>query len=489
MSLISIKNLSFGYPNGREYIFKNVNLDIDSNYKLGLVGRNGMGKTTLFNILRGKLEYQGQIISNLKFDYFPLEIKEEELKITDLLSSYFSDIPTWKIQKEMNLIKLKDEVLKTKYSSLSKGEQTKLQLCLLFAKDNNFLLLDEVTNHLDLDSRKLVASYLNNKAGFILVSHDQSFLDECIDYVLAINKNSIDLQKGNFSTWLINKENNDNFERNYNKELKSEISRLKSAAKNKENWSKEKESGKYRSGPVDKGYIGHMSAKLMKTSKIISSRMEKLISIKETLLKNVDKVESLKLQYIEYYKKELITFDNVSFNIGNRAILSDISFNLDRGEKLAIIGNNGTGKSTLIKLIQQQYLPTSGVIVIQKNLKISYIDQVYPNVEISLDSYIRSLEIDQTLCSTILRKLDFEKELFGQIVSCMSTGMQRKIQIAISLSTEANLYIWDEPLNYLDIFSRLQLLNLLKDNPLSLILIEHDKSFVSIIATKILNLK
>ena len=206
MSTISVSNLTFGYDGGYTNIFENVSFNIDSNWKLGFIGRNGRGKTTFLNLLLGKYEYQGTIKSDLIFDYFPFEIKDKSKNSYEIAEEIVPYFETWKLDCEVSQLGMDLSILERPFENLSKGEQTRVLLGLLFSKDNNFLLIDEPTNHLDIEARKIVAEYLNSKKGFILVSHDRHFLDNCIDHVLSINKTNIEVQKGNFSSWKDNKD-------------------------------------------------------------------------------------------------------------------------------------------------------------------------------------------------------------------------------------------------------------------------------------------
>lgn len=140
----------------------------------------------------------------------------------------------WMLQRELSLLDVEEEVLYRPFSTLSNGEQTKVLLATLFLKENHFLLIDEPTNHLDMNAREKVGQYLNSKKGFILVSHDRMFLDQCIDHILSINKNNIEIQKGNFSTWQQNKERQDRFELAENEKLKKEIKILAAAARRRQ---------------------------------------------------------------------------------------------------------------------------------------------------------------------------------------------------------------------------------------------------------------
>lgn len=491
MSMIKVNNLSFHYDNALDYIFEDVSFFIDTNWKLGFIGRNGKGKTTFLNLLLGKYEYNGTITSDVSFDYFPFEVKDKELTSYEIAEYYCVDYEQWKFEKETSLLDIDNIILDKPFRTLSKGEQTKILLAILFIKNNNFLLIDEPTNHLDIDARRIVAKYLKSKNGFILVSHDRAFLDECIDHVLSINRTNINIEKGNFSSWYENKQRQDNYELSENNRLKKDIKRLEQSSRRTAEWSNKTENSKYNmtwDGPIDKGFIGHKSAKMMKRSKVTQARMEKEIEEKSKLLKNIEIVEDLKLTTLQNKKGHLIEANKISINYKERVILSDLSFYLEDGDRLQIKGKNGSGKSSIIKLILGDNISYTGDLYRQSNLKISYVSQETSSLSGYLSNYIRDKELDETLFKTILRKMDFEREQFDKKIEDYSDGQKKKVLLATSICTQANIYIWDEPLNYIDVFSRMQIENLIKSYNLTMIFVEHDESFSKNIATKEINI-
>ncbi|MDE7252215.1 MAG: ABC-F type ribosomal protection protein [Acetatifactor sp.] len=487
MSLINIQNLSFGYDGGFENVFENVNLQIDTAWKLGLTGRNGRGKTTLLRLLMGDLEYTGKIVSSVDFEYFPYAPDNSYLTI-DAIHEISPQAEDWQIQRELGFLEAEDELLYRPFDTLSNGEQTKVLIAGMFLRENSFLLIDEPTNHLDTHARDVLASYLKRKEGFILVSHDREFLDSCIDHILAINKMNIEVQKGNFSSWNENRERQEQFEQAQNERLKREINQLEQASKNVSSWSDKTESSKYstrNSGlRPDRGYIGHKSAKLMKRVKTMESRIEKDISEKNKLLQNVDEAPPLKLLPLKYHSSKLITFQNVSLSYDSKTVFSDISFTVAQGDRIAICGQNGSGKTSLIKLIIDELDYYSGTITRAANLKISYVCQSTDGLFGDLDDYAEKNQVDKTLFKAILRKLDFSRELFSRPIESYSQGQKKKVMLARSLSEQAHLYIWDEPLNYIDVLSRIQIEELLKASEATLLFVEHDKRFCEQVATK-----
>ena len=486
--LINISNLTFCYDGSYDDIFKNLSISIDTDWRIGLVGRNGKGKTTLLKLLMNEYEYSGTINAPVSFDYFPFNVENKELDTLDVLLQINSQVYEWEVLREFSFLDLKEEILYRKFSTLSNGEQTKALLSILFLKQNGFLLIDEPTNHLDIQARKVVAKYLKSKKGFILVSHDREFLDESVNHILAINKNNVELQKGNYSSYEYNKKLVDNFEIKQNDKIKKDIKRLDNSKKNIAIWSDKIEASKIGNGSVDRGFIGHKSAKMMKRSKNVEKRIDKYIEEKNSLLKNIDISEDLKIHCLEYYKDELIKLNNVQIFYDNNQILSNINFTVNSGDRLFLIGKNGTGKSSLLKLIMGENINYKGNINIGKNLKISYVFQDVSNLKGSLKDYINKFNINETLFKTILRKLDFSRDMFDKNLETYSQGQKKKVLISKSLAEEAHLYIWDEPLNYIDILSREQIENLILKFKPTIIFVEHDSRFIENLATKIINI-
>ena len=491
MSMIKVSNLTFNYETHPDNIFEDVSFVIDTDWKLGFIGRNGKGKTTFLNLLLGKYDYSGSITSDVEFNYFPYEINNKDLTSYEIAINYCEDYELWKFEKEVSLLDISLDILSRPFKTLSKGEQTKILLAILFIKDDKFLLIDEPTNHLDIEARKTVSNYLNNKKGFILVSHDRSFLDNCVDHILSINRNDIKIEKGNFSSWYENKQRQDNFELNENEKLKKDINRLEESAKRSAEWSNKAESVKYNmtwDGAIDKGYIGHKAAKMMKRATTTQNRKEKAIKEKSKLLKNLETVEDLKINQLPNRSGYLIEAHNLSIKYDDKEIVSNISFTLSDKERLQIKGKNGSGKSSIIKLILGNNITYEGDLFIQSNLKISYVNQDTSFLKGSLKEYIKNNNIDETLFKAVLRKMDFEREQFDKTIDSYSEGQKKKILLAKSICEEANIYIWDEPLNYIDIFSRMQIEDLIKKFNLTMIFVEHDETFADNIKTKQLNL-
>ena len=493
MSLISVNNLTFGYDGSLKNIFENVSFNIDTDWKLGLIGRNGKGKTTFLKLLQGKYKYNGKITKSVEVDYFPFEIKNKNRMSIEIVNEIAPNAEDWEIIKELNLLNSDAEILYRNFDLLSGGEQVKILLISLFLKRNNFLLIDEPTNHLDIETRNNLVQYLQKKKGFILVSHDRNFLDKVVNHIISINNTNIEIQQGDFSSWKENKDRQDNFEISQNEKLQKDINRLEVASKNTTKWSNEVEKSKYKTSnsesTIDRGYVGHKSAKMMKKSKVIGQRIEKAISEKSNLLKNIDRNDSLKIIPMESKKNQLVIANDLQIKYDEKTIFSKVSFEVKNEDRIAIVGKNGIGKSSILKLIIRKEIKYNGEFKIVNDLKISYVSQSTENLQGNLKGFAIENKIDESIFKAMLSKMGFSQKDFDTDIKDMSEGQKKKVLIAKSISEQANIYIWDEPLNYIDILTRIQIEDaILKYKP-TLIFVEHDEAFVEKVATKVVQLE
>ena len=495
MSLINVSNLTFGYDGSYDNVFTDVSFQIDTDWKLGFCGRNGRGKTTFLNLLMGRYEYVGTITANAEFEYFPFAVADPSQNTWDILSSIAPGAVLWQIQKELSKLAIGADVLYRPFVTLSNGERTKALLAGLFLRENNFLLIDEPTNHLDMAARETVAQYLNGKAGFILVSHDRAFLDGCADHILSINKANIEIQSGNFSSWFRNKQMKDDFELMKNERLKKDISRLEAAARRTASWSDKAEDRKIGFNPATteksmgrRAFEGEKSRKMMARSKAIQDRQQRGIDEKSKLLKNIESAGALKIHPLAYHSPRLLSVENLTISYGDRAVFHDLSFTIERGDRLALLGGNGSGKSSIIKLICGEDIPRKGKVNIGSRLIISYVPQDAMFLAGDLSEYAKEQQIDETLFKAILRKLDFSRTQFEQDMCSYSAGQKKKALLARSLCQQAHVYIWDEPLNYVDVLSRIQIEELIVAYGPTMLFVEHDRAFCDHVGTKMIQL-
>lgn len=484
MSLISVSNLTFSYDTSYDYIFEDVSFQFDTNWKLGFTGRNGRGKTTFLKLLIDEYEYSGHISADIPFRYFPFPVHDSSQNTLDVIDTLGTAYEFWELCRELNLLQVPEEVLFRPFNTLSFGEQTKVMLAALFAESDAFMLLDEPTNHLDTHGKQLVSDYLKSKQGFLLVSHDRSLLDAVTDHTLSINRTNIEIQKGNFSQWYANKMQQDQRETEENRLLKKDISKLKAAARRTTEWSDKVEATKIGCGVFDRGAVGHKAAKMMKRAKSLENRQNTAIKQKESLMKNIEAQETLKLFPLEYHSQTVASCADLEIQYNGYPVVDHFDLTITQGDRIALSGKNGCGKSSIIKLLAGEPVPHTGTAVLSSGVVLSYLPQHASHLAGSLQVFAEEAGIDYTQFLSILRKLGFERVQFEKDLAELSEGQKKKVLLAKSLCEQAHLYIWDEPFNYVDIQSRMQIEELLLAHQPTMLFVEHDAVFTKKIATR-----
>jgi lincosamide and streptogramin A transport system ATP-binding/permease protein len=505
MAQISVNNLSFCYEGSYDYIFENVSFTVDTDWKLGFIGRNGKGKTTFLRLLQDRYEYSGTISSNEPFDYFPYAYGEEDLtqSASALLEKWKPSCEEWRVLREMDELELDAEDLYRPFGELSLGQRTKIMLAVLFSGEGDFLLIDEPTNNLDAQARQTIRGYLASKKGFILVSHDAALLDAVGDHVLVLSRCSIEVQAGNFTSWWENKEKADSHARRENEKHLKEISHMKQAADKVSRWADKSENSKIGHDPIKerdhnvvaaRSYVGGKTKKAEARAKAFEQRMDRSIKQKEGLMNDVEREFDLKITTLEHFKNKLVRCADlsISYEGSDRKVIDGLNFEIEQGERVFLAGGNGCGKSTLIKAIlggsYSEDMVISGTLEKASGLIISYVNQDTTRLKGSLRDYAAENGLDYTLFLSLLNKLDFDKVQYEKDISDLSEGQKKKVLIAGSLITPAHLYIWDEPLNYIDVFSRRQIEKLITEYQPTMIMVEHDVRFREKTATRVVEL-
>ena len=418
MSLIQVKNLSFTYEDSFDPVFENVSFQIDTDWKLGFIGRNGKGKTTFLKLLTGEYEYSGSILSSVDFEYFPYQLENKEQLTYEIAGSVNPAMEHWELLRELNL------------------------------------------------------------------------LDRCTDHVLVLNRRSIEVRKGSFSSWYEDKLSRDESEIRQNARLKKDIRKLKDAARQAARWSDKTEASKIGNHVGDRGFVGHQAAKMMKRSKMLERRRESAVQEKEHLLKDIESTESLKINMLHYHSNRLVTIKDLSIRYpdSDTPLFSGLSMEICSGSRIALSGKNGCGKSSLIRLILGENIPHTGEISVAAGLRISYVSQDTSHLHGTLAEFALHCGVDAPLLLTVLDKLGLERQQFEKKIETYSEGQKKKVLLAKSLCEPAHLFVWDEPLNYIDIFSRIQLEDLLLACQPTMLFVEHDRTFREKIATEIIEL-
>ncbi|MGE5432971.1 MAG: ribosomal protection-like ABC-F family protein [Syntrophomonadaceae bacterium] len=525
MFQISLNNVSFHYDTPFQDIFRSLSVVIADDWKTALTGRNGRGKTTLFKLLTGMAKpSSGSVNVPFEVKYFPyfpadaeeithMVIKESiapysfwEGKMNLLLekgdeeslkeySGYFDLFMYYDgytidsvIEREASAIGLDADILHRPFNTLSGGEKTRALILPLFLRRGSFPLLDEPTDHLDLSGREYLAEYLaGSKKGFIVASHDRYLLDRCTDHVVSINKTDVKIMQGNYSTWRYQAGIEEEFEQRRFRNIQREIQSLEKAAQQRRKWSDKKE--KEKTGAADSGFVSHKASKLMKRATAIERRMESNIESRKNLLKNKEYEHSLKMKESGKMPERLVSINNLAVSFNNRDIVSGIYLNVFKGDRIAITGNNGTGKTTILNAIEGKVPLKDGDIFVAPNIKISRAYQHPLWQEGYLKDKLFESGLDMTNFRFVMSALEMHGEIFDHPLETFSKGQMRKIDLCRTIVEAPQLLIWDEPLNYLDIASREQLEEFLLEQEPTIIFVEHDRFFIEAVATEIIRLE
>ena len=510
MAQIQVNDLTFSYDGSADDVLKDVTFSIDTDWKLGLIGRNGKGKTTLLNLFMGRYDHRGSIKTPACFDYFPYAVSDPDLSknAADLTELWKPQIEIWQVLIQMNELNMDPECLYRPFGTLSFGERTRVMLAVLFAAENEFLLIDEPTNHLDTEARNSVKDYLASKKGFILVSHDRDLLDKVCDHVLVLNRSTVEVQAGNFSTWWVNKEKKDAFLQAENEKHLKEIGKLKAAADRSSRWADKNENTKIGFDPVkehdrsiaSRSFIGAKTKKMQARVKTYEQRIDREIEEKEGLLQDIERVSDLKIEPLRFHKEVLINANDLQLKYegAEKPLFEHLRFQVKRGERIILSGENGCGKSSVLKAIlkkadhreQGEYpgLLISGELSVSSGMTISYIDQDTSFLSGTLRQYCEMRGLNESLFLAVLRQLDLGREQFVKNMEDLSEGQKKKVLIAASLIAPAHLYIWDEPLNFIDVFSRMQIEKLILQYKPTMLLVEHDIRFQEKVGTEIIRI-
>ena len=524
MALIALEGLGFHYEAPYTPVFDRLDLGIDTAWKTGVVGRNGRGKTTLLDLLRRRLRpTAGRLSVPLKTAYFPYEPPVSDLEAARVVKAAVAPFERWEarmqrllekgddasieaygevaarferlggyeiddlVAREAALLGLDGETLARPFSTLSGGERTRALIAALFLRRDRFPLIDEPTNHLDAEGRRILGDYLARQRGFILVSHDRYFLDLCTDHILALNRADIRLSHGDFSTWKSQMEREEETERRTQEKLLKEVRDLTQEARRRRTWSERKEKSKI--GAYDKGRVGHLAAKTMKKALNAERRIQEKLEEKKGLLKNREKERVLKLDPDAGGPETLVSLDGAWVRLGGKDLLGGLNLRLRQGDRLAVTGPNGAGKTALLRALCGELPLAAGTLSKPAHVRLCRAHQVPLWQRGRLRPLLRSAGIDETRFRTLMASFGVEGEIFERPLESFSEGQRKKVDLCRSFLEPAHLLVWDEPLNYLDLYSREQIERVVLACRPTLLFVEHDRYFTERIATDAVRLE
>ena len=506
---MQFKDLTMSF--GTQILFENINLNVPDNSKIGVVGVNGAGKTTLFRLLMG-LEYpdSGKIIikNNCRVDWLPQVISDDVndlnmtvldylllgrpiQKLNDELQSLYNQLadPNCnqekifnkidRVQKELDYwdsynaestllkiidgVKLKDDILLKKINELSGGQKSKVAFIKLLYSNPEIILLDEPTNHLDEDSKLFIINYLKSYKGMVLIiSHDTNFLDQVTTKTLFLDKRTkkFELYDGNYSKFKkMQKEKEESL-------LKQAQIQLQEETKLREIINK----------------YANASGKRKKMAQDREKKLDKLLSNKIEVI-DQNKTVNFKINITRESSTIPLRIENLSFKYNENApqdVIHSLSFELHRGEKFLIVGENGVGKSTLLKLIAGLLIPIKGKIYIGNKTDLGYYAQeleMLDNTKTILENLKNSGYSQKQLRNVLARFLFYGNDVFKN-VGILSPGEKSRVALAKLSLSGANLLLLDEPTNHLDPDTQELIADVFKNYDGTMIVVSHNPNFV-----------
>ena len=510
---IQVNNLVKSFEVGKN-VLDGLTFQVDQGERVGLLGRNGAGKTTLFKILTGELDYdegtvvvgQGRrvgLISQipvypagytvedvLRSAFARLQSLAEEMRALEALMAagesnpailkrygtlserfeafggYDTDVA---VNKIANGLSIPDAQRQQLFDSLSGGEKTRVNLGRLILEDTDILLLDEPTNHLDLHATEWLEEYIRGFHGTVVtISHDRYFLDRTVTRVIEIQDGRAEFYSGNYSFYAVEKE------RRYQERMKqyekeqAKIAQLEKAAEQLRVWA---------FMGMDKTYRRAIS---------MEKRIERMrTTSKPTKARKMD----ARFSSAEFHGDEVLGIRNVSKSYGDKHLFEGISLKVEGGERIALIGDNGTGKSTLIKMIVGELYPDDGRIKTGPQVKEAYLPQIvrfdHPDWNLVENMMAAKKGLSAQSARNRLAAYDFRGEDVFKPVSVLSGGEQSRLRLCMLMDDEINFLILDEPTNHLDIDSREWIEEAVEAYDGTLLFVSHDRYFINRFATRI----
>lgn len=497
---LSFSGLSKGYEG--KIILENIKGQITDGDKIGLIGANGVGKTTLVKILTGGEERDAGEISysptyiktlylpqNPKFDK-GLSVYEDIVKFLfqwarNNNSNHVDDIDVL-AKTALNRVGLGEEMWSRQAINLSGGEKTKLVLSRMFVCDFDFLVLDEPTNHLDMESYEWLEDFIKSlDKPMLIVSHDRFFLDNVVNTIWELTPSELKVYQGNYTNYKLQKEiETKNITKEYHKQ-QTKIQQLKAVISDRENW--------YHKAHKSAGQNDYLRARAKKHASTLKAKKTQLERLEKEKIEKPRKEISPAFDVINKnimgrkFPRFLIQGKNISKSFGENQVLKDISFNVERGDRIAVIGANGSGKTTLLKTICGIYDDYSGSLKINPSVNIGYFSQELENLDYEATILDDVLKEGATLQETrlLLACLLFRGNAVFKKIGNLSMGEKGRVAFAKLILSGANLLVLDEPTNYMDIQSKEKVEEALEEFQGSIIFVSHDRYFINRLANRI----
>ena len=488
--MIEVNNVTKSF--GEKTVLQNVNLTIYDGERIGIIGDNGQGKTTLLKLINSQIRPdEGFVKVSNSIGYLPQSC---DLNFESMLVEISDHEFAKRFFKYARILNLKDCLFEERgFAGLSGGEKTKIALASIFAKDVSTIILDEPTNHIDYSAKKDIINAINSFDGtVIVVSHDVEFLNEVVTKIVKVKEGNLEEYYGNYDDYIEQSRTiNANIQREYESQnrriekLQKDISRYKGWAE-----SADKNVGKQGGNPSDSRLAAvkqNASNSAKKLSGVVKSKESALAQELNNRVQSPDKQINIKyrLSKENLKAKTALSFIDVDFSYGDNKLFYGVNFTIMSGEKIALVGDNGCGKTTLIKLITGKEEPSSGIVRLTPSLKIGIMSQDVYDLPSDATIFDLAKSYDKDYAHIFLSNLvnmNIDKTRFNTKIKNLSSGEQMRIKLSELILSDANMLILDEPTNHLDIANKNYLKKVLVDYVGTLMIVSHDKEFLKDIA-------
>ena len=511
---IFVKDLVKSFEVGKN-LLDGLSFEVQAGERVGLLGKNGAGKTTVFRILTGEIDYDEgtvEIASGKKIGLisqiprYPAGYTVEQVlrcafgeldgirRRMETLEGQMEENPTDQVLREYdrlstryqvgggydmdvnvdkicNGLGIPREMRAQDFSMLSGGEKTRANLARLLLEETDILLLDEPTNHLDMKSVEWLEEYLRKFKGTVLtISHDRYFLDQVVTRIVELRGGQAEYYSGNYSFYVEEKEARFQLQRKQYEQEQAKVQQLSYTMERMKGW-------------------GINNRTLYRRAMSIQSRIDR---IQKTQRPTREKTMHAGFGQREFHGDEVLVLKELSMGFGERTLFSEVNLLVQGGEHIALLGDNGTGKSTFLKLLLREEKPTGGKIKFGPSVKLAYLPQIihfaHPERSV-LDTMLYEKNYSTQAARNRLGAFLFSGEDVFKPVSALSGGEQSRLRLCMLMDEEINLLILDEPTNHLDIASREWIENAVAEFPGTLLFVSHDRYFIDQFADRIWELE
>lgn len=517
MAEIVIRDMHKYY--GTHHILKGLSLEIYENTTIGLIGKNGAGKTTLFKVLSGEEMFEKGELTMPKgrrvgvLDQIPqydpgttvyqvldsafeelyllkdrIRLREKEMAVDSnpiVVKQYGTMVSEFEarggymietsIKRVCNGLGIDPDMQGRQFSELSGGEKTRVNLARIILTDTHILLLDEPTNHLDINAVEWLEEYLDTFQGTVIViSHDRYFLDRVADRIIEIEDGLAESYEGNYSKYALLKEQRRIEQLKHFEQEQRKIKQLENAVKRMHDWANRAD-----------------NPKMHKRAFSMEKRLERMQS-KSTPKPKTERKLTQAFKANDFSGMEVIALKGIQKSFNERLIFEKINLLVKKNDRVVLLGNNGTGKTTLLKIIQGELIPDEGWVRIGPSVKIAYLPQIvtFDEPSLTLLETVRiALIIDEGKARNLLAGFLFKGEEVYKTVGSLSGGERSRLKLCLLMQSGVNLLILDEPTNHLDIVSREWMEEVLEDFEGTILFVSHDRYFIRKFATTVCELE